>query len=851
MGKTSVAAAVLKLGMGRLRAFHVFASPVLADQSYGALAPLLGALPSGRGSSPSVVLKTLVAALLLETDECAVLIVEDAQYIDKDSILLFAQLAAVSRTRFIFLCSPFPALPTELWSMCSDGMIKSLELTPLPAETMQELCRTVLEPKVFPKTGAMLCRRAAGNPLYLLELISQARQNGDLLEVDGVWLLVRHPSGSTPRMRETVGTQLRQLKERSRRALEYVALSGSLDLDTLYQVADIDAVDDLEKARLITLTEARCRRVRLANPRMGEVVAELVPTARTLGIRRRLLELVDARREGGETLINHVDWTLKEGLHVADRDALLASQLGNGLYQTDLAERAAAAVTSLELWGAARLETAKAMLGRGDHREFSLMIEEVLAQAQDPEIVLQAAMLYGHAGLRHGLDSTALSELAVSWQAAVLRLESRGYLAEDSQHAAAHQMGLRLLDIQRLHTEGNYRDTEQQLVEIQKSIGANTAVEIVCATLLCEVKTATGRALEAITSSNHAIRLWERHVDGLDQLYVFVLRHHLSALCDAGQMNELRRVVDQEIERHAASLFVYGGSFHLVQGLCDIGLGAMNSGLQKLIEADAALQVSDPGNDLPLGLAATAYAASVLGKEPVMEKYAELFEASLPSRDAAACLRSRAYLLAARGMFEGDPCPNLRRVADEAAILGMVHVEMEVLMLGIHAGDLGLALRLKAVAQRCEGRTAEYAGAYAKAISARDATALLAFSDEAEHDGRELAAARSATNAVAFLSRRGDQNRLHGAQRIAKRRLSRLIYGHSPLSERLSSLPQLTRRERKVAALVHGGASNRDIATAFGLSLRTVEGHLYRIYAKLGVSDRSEISNTASESWGV
>ena len=38
MGKTSVAAAVLKLGMGRLRAFHVFASPVLADQSYGTVA---------------------------------------------------------------------------------------------------------------------------------------------------------------------------------------------------------------------------------------------------------------------------------------------------------------------------------------------------------------------------------------------------------------------------------------------------------------------------------------------------------------------------------------------------------------------------------------------------------------------------------------------------------------------------------------------------------------------------------------------------------------------------------------------------------------------------------------------
>ncbi len=850
MGKTSVTAAVLKAVKRQFRAFQVFASPVLSEEPYGALAPYLGTLPREQSSSPAVVMKTLAAALQLKADKCAVMVVEDAQFLDEDSALLFAQLAAVSRTKFIFLCSHFPAAPAGLWSMCSNRMIKSLELAPLPNKTMQELCQRVLGTTVFPETTSMLCRRAAGNPFYLLELINQARESGDLVEIDGVWLLVRHPMGASPRMRDSIGAQLQQLTEAARRALEFVALSGSLDLDTLYQVADRSCVDDLEKARLITLTGSTSRRVCLANPRMGEVIAELVPMARTLGIKRRLLELVDPRREGGETLLNHVIWALDEGIPVADDDALLAARLGNSLYRSDLAERAAGAVTSPELWGAARLEIAKAKLGRGDDLQFSMIIGQILARALDPDIVLQAAMLCGHAGLRHSVDSTALADLTVAWQAAVQRLEHCGALAEDSQ-SAAHQLGLQLLHIQKLHTQGHYLDTEQQLVQMQESVGGNKAAAIICATLLSEVQAATGRALEAIRSSSHAIELLKNDGKGLDRLFVFVLRHHLSALWHAGRIDELRRFVDVEMERQAAALIVHGGSFHLVQGLGDIGAGAMNVGLQKLSEAAAALQASDPGNDLSLGLAATAYAASALGKETVMEKYAELFEASQPSRDVVASLRSRAYLVAARGMFEGNPGTRLRRIADEAAAMGLVHVEMEVLTMGIYAGDLGVAPRLKALARTCEGEAAEYTATYAQAITERDATALLAFSDDAENDGRDLAAARSAANAVTFLTPRGDRNRLHGAQRIAKRRLARLVYGHSSLSERLNDLPKLTRRERKVAALVQGGASNRDIASDFGLSVRTVEGHLYRIYAKLGISERSEISNTESESWGV
>ena len=52
---------------------------------------------------------------------------------------------------------------------------------------------------------------------------------------------------------------------------------------------------------------------------------------------------------------------------------------------------------------------------------------------------------------------------------------------------------------------------------------------------------------------------------------------------------------------------------------------------------------------------------------------------------------------------------------------------------------------------------------------------------------------------------------------------------------------ELTAREREIARLAAGGATNRAIAEALVLSTRTVEGHLYRIYGKLGITTREEL----------
>lgn len=57
-----------------------------------------------------------------------------------------------------------------------------------------------------------------------------------------------------------------------------------------------------------------------------------------------------------------------------------------------------------------------------------------------------------------------------------------------------------------------------------------------------------------------------------------------------------------------------------------------------------------------------------------------------------------------------------------------------------------------------------------------------------------------------------------------------------------SGAASLSRRERDVAAGIHRGLSNREIADELVLSTRTVDTHVQRIFAKLGVASRAQVA---------
>src|SRR6202012_1677429 len=122
------------------------------------------------------------------------------------------------------------------------------------------------------------------------------------------------------------------------------------------------------------------------------------------------------------------------------------------------------------------------------------------------------------------------------------------------------------------------------------------------------------------------------------------------------------------------------------------------------------------------------------------------------------------------------------------------------------------------------------------------ATGLDAVSVDFEAMGDILAAADAAAQGAALhlaAGRRGNALTSSARAQLLARRCGGAV---SPaLAASKIPLP-FTRREHEIANLVARGLSNREIAEATSLSIRTIEGHVYQASAKVGLSSRSELS---------
>jgi DNA-binding NarL/FixJ family response regulator/energy-coupling factor transporter ATP-binding protein EcfA2 len=151
-----------------------------------------------------------------------------------------------------------------------------------------------------------------------------------------------------------------------------------------------------------------------------------------------------------------------------------------------------------------------------------------------------------------------------------------------------------------------------------------------------------------------------------------------------------------------------------------------------------------------------------------------------------------------------------------------------------------------AAAHRCRGLLAAATEDLAAALAELEGAALLASRNETpfEH-ARTLTALGAAqrrakrrreareTLETALAAFEGLGTRLWAERARAE---LRRVSGRAPTHG------ALTPAESRIAALVAEGKTNREVAAALFLSERTVEGHLSRVYGKLGVRSRTELA---------
>ncbi|MGH2872157.1 MAG: helix-turn-helix transcriptional regulator, partial [Solirubrobacteraceae bacterium] len=99
-----------------------------------------------------------------------------------------------------------------------------------------------------------------------------------------------------------------------------------------------------------------------------------------------------------------------------------------------------------------------------------------------------------------------------------------------------------------------------------------------------------------------------------------------------------------------------------------------------------------------------------------------------------------------------------------------------------------------------------------------------------------------------ILKRGIDISERLGAARVSRLGIRALVAaGGRPRRRRITGPDALTPAERRVVALARTGARNRDIADELVIAQKTVEWHLSKAYAKLGVSSREDLRQAPAD----
>jgi DNA-binding CsgD family transcriptional regulator len=102
--------------------------------------------------------------------------------------------------------------------------------------------------------------------------------------------------------------------------------------------------------------------------------------------------------------------------------------------------------------------------------------------------------------------------------------------------------------------------------------------------------------------------------------------------------------------------------------------------------------------------------------------------------------------------------------------------------------------------------------------------------------------ARAATTAAAAGDRRTATAWTNAARRDADRCQHAVVPELASVVADSPSVVALTPRELDIVRMVAAGQSSKEVAAALFLSVRTVDNHLQRVYAKLGVSSRQDLA---------
>lgn len=755
--------------------------------------------------------------------------VDDAHRLDDASAALVLQLAQAQAARLIVTTrtgEPVPDAVTALWK---DGTLPRLEVQPLAAAEVTDLVEAALDGQLESAASARLFTLSQGNVLYLRQMVEAELDAGRLAKAHGVWRWEGLPQLS-PSLSELVAQRTDAQPASVREVLDVLALAEPLDLPVLEALTSRGSVESAEERGMVVVDgSAESPRVRCAHPLFAEVRRVALGSLHARRVRARIvagLTPADPAHEDPAA-------TMKRAVLSLDADMMPDPEL--------LTRGAEVASTTSDSALIARLARAAVEAGAGVRARrilaFYVAWTEPDPNAADAEL----------AALEAAADTDDERAFAATHRASYLAWVVARLDAGAAVVAAAQARGIRnpALDATGAMIAAARVDpaTETLGRAVLDDPDAGFEATAVASVAVMHVLAVEGRTTEAgdivARGSQAASQAAEFASYGISLAVSYVFGLGLGGrVTDAIELGGQWRT--RLLGHEPGSLF---GS--CIAGIAQLAAGQVDDAVRLLRDARAGLErFGDMGGWRYISLVMLTRAAAYAGDRAAAEQSAADLDAhiyaALPIFDPEA-LVSRAALAAAMGASTRARALALQ-AADLARSRGHRAEEVWGLQHAIVFGATGLAERAAALVPGFDGPRASAVAVLAAAVDAADGRAMLEAAGAFEDFGDLVGAVDAAALAAVAFDAAGRTGSAAEARVRMERAAARGGGIHTPAMARARAPLPLTGREREIAELAAHGATNSDIAARLFVSVRTVEGHLYRINQKLGITHRDELS---------
>jgi DNA-binding NarL/FixJ family response regulator len=851
-GKTAFAQQVLHRLKNRVRCIPVHGSRALSEVPYGALSPYLGRLAT-HGDAVAVIRRLTELAHrtdsgspghhgLASTSPPALLLVDNAQYLDAASSYVLAHLVMSGTARALVLTRKSGRRAQDLSSLTSDGLLKHLRLPHMTPSDISELCSRTLDGPVARGSSAFIAEAAAGNPMFAQALLTLGLRRNALVQRNGVWVLVDEAPIPDGHIQDLVRSLVIARPAGEQDVLELLALAGELPYSLLSRLAhETDTANMLDEGILGRRSDAT-QGIFVRSPIFREVLAGVIPYGRSAAMHRRVADDRDWDTGSVPMTARLLEWGLECGRVLPASELLSAARTANNQHRPQSALRFAKAVTDPAVLPAAMVQQARALAGAGRIADSRELLVEVSAGRTPRDVAFEALVVAIQLARRSERPAEELHHAAKFWLS-FPGGDDHGNRLDAA--AASRQEELAVLISQLAINTGSLSslpEAESELRRLAELPVAGSDIRAAALALLAERMDASGRSIEALRLAGRAATLLNSAKPVALDGRAFVMTRLMFSLIHAGRYWQVEEYINSFGGGPGDSPSYLKGTSELMVALVCVRQGRLQQGLETLIPAVEELHIADPEMLLPYALGLTALTAARLGERKLALRYAGKFQLLPPQGPQHRWLVAAAYAHAAKAPREdAETAARLADLAAQVRNMGFLRSEKEILeVLCRYPGSDHLD-RLGQLAATFEGTEAEAGYLVAAARAAQDPEMLLDAARAAEKALHYLDAAESLAAAAQIYTRIGDLRQ----SGVMRHRLNLLLHKAGGISSQslteAAEGAELTQREHEIVAMAVEGLSNREIAKRLFVSQRTVEGHLYRTFSKLGIRRRKEL----------